>query len=185
MKTITKLDLFLSQEARASLSGRSLKKFLVAVDESEQSLRAVRYVGTVLRGAPDASVTLFHVLKPMPRELLEHGGSENPAEESRLAQELQQEQENWVRAESAKESPLLVMAAQLLEKSGFPQDRVTLKFGHEDNVAHNILDEARSGGYGTIVLSRHGSNGIKRFLSRGITDQLLHEASGVSLWVVD
>ena len=31
---------------------------------------------------PDVVVTLFHVLKPMPRELLEHGGSENPATEA-------------------------------------------------------------------------------------------------------
>ncbi|WP_455370611.1 universal stress protein [Petrachloros mirabilis] len=185
MATITTIDRFLPQAHQISGSVRSVKKFLVAVDESEHSLRAVRYVGSVLRDMREASVTLFHVLKPMPRGLLEHGGSENPAEEVRLAKELQQEQEKWVRAESARESPILTMAANVLQQSGFPQERVTLKFSHDDHVARHILDEARAGGYGTIVVSRQGSNVKKRLLAAGITDQLLRDASGVTLWVVD
>ncbi|MBU6435088.1 MAG: universal stress protein, partial [Nitrospirae bacterium] len=59
-------------------------RILLAIDESENSHRVVQYVGSLLRWTPDAAVTLFHVLKPMPRELLEHGGSENPAAEVQL-----------------------------------------------------------------------------------------------------
>ena len=162
-----------------------LSRILIAVDGSEHSSRALRYVGTLLRDARDVQVTLFHVLKPMPRELLEHGGSEDPAEEIRLAKALQQDQENWVHAESTMEYPILVHALELFGKTGFPLDRVTLKFGHEDDVAHTILNEARTGGYGTIVVSRHGSNGMKRFFGGGITDQLLRDASGYTLWVVE
>ena len=162
-----------------------ISRILIAVDDSEHSARALRYVGTLLREARDVQVTLFHVLKPMPRELLEHGGSEDPAVEVRLDKTLQQDQENWVRAESVMESPILVNALELLGQTGFPLDRVTLKFGHEDDIAHTILDEARTGGYGTIVISRHGSNGMKRFFGGGITDQLLREASGYTLWVVE
>ena len=162
-----------------------LSRILIAVDGSEHSARALRYVGTLLRDTRDVQVTLFHVLKPMPRELLEHGGSEDPAEEIRLAKELQQGQENWVRTESLFESPILVTALELFGQTGFPLDRVTMKFGHEDDVAHTILDEARTGGYGTIVVSRHGSNGMKRFFGGGITDQLLRDASGYTLWVVE
>lgn len=185
MPTITKLEKIIGRAGRLGVSGRSLKKFLVAVDDSDHSLRTVYYVGWVLRDFSDASVTLFHVLKPMPRELLEHGGSENPVEEVRLARGLRLEQEEWVKAESAKESPILVVAAEMLQQSGFPQERVTLKFGHEDDVARNILDEARTGDYGTIVVSRHGANMKKRLLSAGITDRIVREASGVTLWVVD
>lgn len=162
-----------------------LSRILIAVDGSEHSARALRYVGTLLRDTRDVQVTLFHVLKPMPRELLEHGGSEDPAEEIRLAKELQQDQENWVHAESTMEYPILVHALELFRKTGFPLDRVTLKFGHEDDIAHTILDEARTGGYGTIVVSRQGSNGMKRFFGGGVTDQLLRDASGYTLWVVE
>lgn len=162
-----------------------LSRILIAVDNSEHSTRALRYVGTLLRETRDVQVTLFHVLKPMPRELLEHGGSEDPATEVRLAKALQQDQENWVRAESVMEYPILVNALELFGKTGFSLDRVTLKFGHEDDIAHTILDEARTGGYGTIVVSRHGANGLKRLFGGGITDQLLREASGYTLWVVE
>ena len=162
-----------------------LSRILVAVDGSEHSARALRYVGTLLRDTRDIQITLFHVLKPMPRGLLEHGGSEDPAEEIRLAKKLQEDQENWVRTESVFESPILVTALELFGKTGFPLDRVTLKFGHEDDIAHTILDEARTGGYGTIVMSRHASKAIKRFFGGSITDQLLREASGFTLWIVE
>ena len=162
-----------------------LSRILIEVDGSEHSARALRYVGTLLRDTRDVQVTLFHVLKPMPRELLEHGGSEDPAEEIRLAKELQQDQENWVRTESLFESPILATALELFRQTGFPLDRVTMKFGHEDDIAHTILDEARTGGYGTIVVSRQGSNGMKRFFGGGVTDQLLRDASGYTLWVVE
>jgi nucleotide-binding universal stress UspA family protein len=162
-----------------------LSRILIAVDGSEHSARALRYVGTLLRDTRDVQITLFHVLKPMPRALLEHGGSEDPAEEIRLAKKLQEDQDSWVRAESVFESPILVTALELFGKTGFPLDRVALKFGHEDDIAHTILDEARTGGYGTIVMSRHASNAIKRFFGGSITDQLLRDASGFTLWIVE
>lgn len=162
-----------------------ISRILIAVDDSEHSARALRYVGALLCDVRNVQVTLFHVLKPIPRELLEHGGSEDPAKEIRLSKELRQDQENWVRSESAIEYPILVNALELVGKTGFPLDRVTLKFGYEDDIAHTILDEARTGSYGTIVISRQGSNGIKRFFGGGITDQLLREASGYTLWVVE
>jgi nucleotide-binding universal stress UspA family protein len=163
----------------------SVSRILVAVDDSEHSERALRYVGTLLHDTRDVHVTLFHVLKPMPRELLEHGGSEDPSVEVRLAKELLQDQENWVRAESANEYPILVKALEVVGSAGFPLDRVTLKFGHEDNIAHTILDEARNGGFGTIVVGRHGATGIKRFFGEDVTDQLLRNGSGFTLWVVE
>ncbi|MGH7232680.1 MAG: hypothetical protein ACREJU_15185, partial [Nitrospiraceae bacterium] len=71
----------------------------MAVDESQHSERMVSYVGTLLREAGDIKVTLFHVLKPMPRKLLEHGGSENPAVEGQLGDQLRKDQADWYRKE--------------------------------------------------------------------------------------
>jgi nucleotide-binding universal stress UspA family protein len=160
------------------------RRILVAVDDSDHSAQALSYVGSVLRDTRDTEVTLLHVLKPLPRELLEHGGSENPRIEETLGHQLRTEQAEWVRAESAIEYPVFVKALEILKKTGFPVDRVTLKFGHEDDIAKNILEEARAGGYETIVVSRHGGSGIKRIFGGGITDHLLREASGFTLWVV-
>lgn len=159
-------------------------RILVAVDDSDHSRRALSYVGSLLGDTRGTEITLFHVLKPLPRELLEHGGSENPRMEDTLGHQLRAEQEEWIRAESTVEYPILVKALETLGKTGFPIDRISLKFGHEDDIAKNILEEARAGGYDTIVVSRHGGSGIKRLFGGGVTDQLLREASGFTLWVV-
>ncbi|MBU6480016.1 MAG: universal stress protein [Nitrospirae bacterium] len=160
-------------------------RILLAIDESENSHRVVQYVGSLLRWTPDAAVTLFHVLKPMPRELLEHGGSENPAAEVQLGVQLRDEQDAWIRKERESECHVLKKACETLTQSGFDTTRVALKFGHEDDIAGNILEEARSGHHETIVVGRHGTSRIKRIFGGGVTDQLLRDAKGFAIWVVE
>ena len=160
-------------------------RVLLAVDESENSHRVVQYVGSLLRRTPDVAVTLFHVLKPMPRELLEHGGSESPAAEAQLSVQLQSEQDAWIRKERESECHVLRKACETLTQSGFDTSHVALKFGHEDDIARNILEEARNGHHETIVVGRHGTSRIKRIFGGGVTDQLLRDAKGLAIWVVE
>jgi nucleotide-binding universal stress UspA family protein len=142
-------------------------------------------VASVLRERPDIAVTLFHVLKPMPRELLEHGGSENPAAEAQLSQQLRKEQDAWIRQEAEAECPVLIQACETLTQAGFAKHQVTLKIGHEDDIARNILEAAREGKHDTIVVGRQGASGIKRLSGGGVTDQLLRDAKGFAIWVVE
>jgi nucleotide-binding universal stress UspA family protein len=160
-------------------------RILLAVDESENSRRAIHYVGSLLRRTPDVTVTLFHVLKPMPRQLLEHGGSEDPAIEGRLSSQLHKDQESWYQKEQEAKCPVLITARETLEKSGFDSTRVFLKFGHEEDVARSILEEAQSGQHETIVVGRHGTSGIKQIFGGGITDALLRNAKGFAIWIVE
>ena len=184
MTILTTNDNPLSKLQPTSGSRTSARKILIAVDESDQSACAVQYVGSLLRETQDVSVTLFHVLKPMPRELMEHGGSEDPEVEHHLGEQLRKGQEEWVRTEGAIEYPILVKALERLGQTGFPIDRVTLKFGHERDIADTIVDEARAGGYGTVVVTRHGTSGSKRLFGQSITDRLLRDMSEVALWIL-
>jgi nucleotide-binding universal stress UspA family protein len=160
-------------------------RILVAVDESENSHRAVQYVGSLLRRTPEVKVTLFHVLKPMPRGLLEHGGSENPAAEARLSEQLRKDQAAWIQQEAKAECPFLLQALETLTQSGFDRSRVELRIGHEENIARNILEEARSGNHETIVVGRHGASRVKRLFGGGVTDTLLQDAKGFAIWIVE
>ncbi len=81
----------------------------------------------------------------MPRELLEHGGSESPAAEAQLRVQLRNEQEAWIRKEGESECHVLKKACETLAQSGFDRSHVALRYGHEDDIARNILEEARSG----------------------------------------
>ncbi|UVT18604.1 MAG: universal stress protein [Nitrospira sp.] len=159
-------------------------RLLVAVGESERALHAVRYVGSLLQRRPDVIVTLFHVLKPMPRGLLEHGGSENPDMEAELSTRLKEDQETWKKQEREAQCPTLERAHELLMRAGFDKSRVALKFGHEDNIANAILDEARMGQHDTIVVGRTDTPGITRIFSSGITDHLLRDARGLVIWII-
>ena len=181
-KTTANQSLFTAEQALNNhISARTI---LIAVDDSDESARALQYVGALFRDIRDVNVTLFHVLNPMPRELMEHGGSENPEMEDHLGEQLRKDQEDWLRAESAIEYPILVIAMERLGQTGFPLDHVTLKLGHERDIADRIMDEARAGGYGTVVVTRHGPAGTKRLFSSGIIDRLLRDLSGVAVWVL-
>lgn len=159
---------------------------LVAVDESGHALDAVRYVGSLLRTNSDAMVTLFHVFKPLPRALLEHGGSEDPETESCLSEQLRTKQRrHWSIEEQEAECSVLEQARHTLTETGFDPQRVRLKFGHEEDVARNILEEAADGSHDTIALGRHGTSRIKRFLGGGVTDQVVRNAQGIAVWIVD
>ncbi|SRR6266545_288560 len=181
MATITKSDTLLSREKQAVTTP---KKILVAVDNSDQSIRAVHYVGSLLRDSHDVGVTLFHVLNPMPRELMEHGGSENPDIEDHLGAQLRKDQEEWVRREGTIEYPILLKALERLGQTGFSIDRVTLKFGYERDIADTIIDEAKSGGYGTIVVTHHETSSTRRLFGNGLADRLLREVPGVAIWML-
>ena len=160
-------------------------RILVAVDESENSHRVVQYVGLLLCRTPAVAVTLFHVLKPMPRELLEHGGSENPAAEAQLGAQLRMDQQAWLRKERESECSVLSTAWEALMNYGFDANQVAMTFGHEDDIAANILEEARRGEHETIVVGRHGTSRIKRIFGGGVTDQLLRNAKGFAIWVIE
>lgn len=170
---------------RGSDFSLAVMRVLVSLDESECSERVVRYAAAVLRDHRRADVTLFHVLRPLPRQLLEHGGSENPTVEQQLSEQLRREQEAWSQREQEAECPILLQGREILIKEGFDPARIRLKFGHEEDVGRAILEEARSGRHDTIVLGRRGMSRIKRLLIGGITERVLREAQGLTVWVVE
>src|SRR5437879_7894220 len=154
---------------------------LVAVDGAESSDTAAKDAGTMLKDAKGAQITLFHVLRALPPSLLEHGGSENPATEAQLGAQLRKDQDAWYKKEREAKCDVLTKARDLLAKAGFDTTRVRLKFGHEDDVARNILEEVREGGPSTVVVGRQGASRKKRVFGGGVTDQLLRDRKGLSI----
>ena len=73
-------------------------RLLVVLDDSAASRSAVKYVGKFVGKRRRFRICLVHVLPPLPPELLEHGGSEDPAKEARLEADLKAEQQLWISA---------------------------------------------------------------------------------------
>ncbi len=175
-----------SRFAPRSTSNRSAspKNLLIAVDDSSATTRALHYVGALLSETPEITITLFHVLNPMPRELMEHGGSENPDMEHQLGEQLRKDQQEWMHQEETLEYPILERALERLKETGFPTERVTLKLGYAGDLVDTVLDEVRAGGYGTLVITKRGQPGAAHLFSNNIADRLSRDLSGVALWVL-
>ena len=71
-------------------------KLLIAVEDSEASMKAVAYVSQMMRGREHIQICLFHVLPPIPPKLLEFGGAENPNKEKILSTDLKVAQAQWM-----------------------------------------------------------------------------------------
>src|SRR5919198_5611792 len=97
------------------------KNMLIAVDDSEESYRAVAYVGSIIGGRTDCRVSLLHALPPLPRELLEFGGTSDPQQEEQEEGHIKAEQARWIEAVAQAAEPIFTRAKRLLQEANVPE----------------------------------------------------------------
>jgi hypothetical protein len=74
-------------------------------------------------------------------------------------------------------------ALEQFESAGIKKSQIQIKtrvWGHD--VSSAILDEAKTGKHGTIIVARRGDR--KAFFSGQIAIRLLHKVTEQSLWIV-
>lgn len=154
------------------------KKILVAFDDSENAMRAVKYVAASF--SPQHAVTLYSVL-PDTASLCELEGSE-------LTPYFKSQQQAFCALEEKKKtmvSQALDRAREILLAAGFPGDQISTKVEpKKKGIARDIVIEARNG-YDLIVLGRRGISGIKEYFLGSISQKILHLAKESSILVVN
>jgi len=70
------------------------------------------------------TVHLFHALGPLPPQLLESRGSEDPAKEKKVEAEQVQQQESWFSRARAEAEPLLQTATARLRALNLPDAEI-------------------------------------------------------------
>lgn len=149
------------------------KRVLIAMDSSENALRAVDHAGFMLSGT-DCQVTLFHSKRHLrrfvPREVIE------------AAPELE---ELWTNKAGEQIAPYMKKAKEILLNASIPESQLKTRVvdGTRD-AASDILREARSGDYGTIVLGRKGRSGVKEFFMGSTASKVLQNHTGKAVWIV-
>jgi nucleotide-binding universal stress UspA family protein len=159
---------------------------LVAVDESPEAERALRYVASFANGK--ITVRLLHLLPPIPSAHLEHGGAEDPQEEARLDAELREKREAWLREEEEKAQPVFERARTLLCSLGVPEAAISTECRPSVDsvaVARDCVEAAREGGCDTVAVGRSDQHGIKRIFHPHACSELVRKASGLTVWVVE
>ena len=139
-------------------------KILVALDTSEEAMGTVDYVGTMVDGT-DWGITLFHVIRGLDFVLPETG-------------EILQDIEGPVEA-------FLEQAVGRLEKAGLRPDQISTKTASGvASRAKAIVEEAKNGGYGTIVVGRRGLSRVEEFFMGRVSNKVMQLAQEMAVWVV-
>lgn len=163
-------------------------KILLALDGSEPSMKAARYVANLLGNQPDVSVTLFYVLSPIPPSLLEHGGDESQTKPSEVEVEFERRRTSYVEAKQAVECKIFDPVREMFKQAGFREERIQTKCPvpiPESNVANEILKECKEGGYDTIVMGKRGQSRIRTFLTGSVTEKVVRHAKECAVWVIE
>jgi nucleotide-binding universal stress UspA family protein len=149
------------------------KKVLIAMDRSENSQRAVDHAGFMLGGS-DSQVTLFHSKRHLrgflPREVIE------------AAPDLEG---LWRNKAGELIAPYMKKGKEVLIQAGLREEQISTKVvDGSRSVAADILEEARSNSFGTIVLGRKGHSGVKEYFMGSTTSKVLQDSGGMAVWVV-
>ncbi len=158
-----------------------MAKLLIALDSSEGAWRAVDYVAETFGKAPGVQVTLLHILSGLPPAYWDDGHVLQEKEREarkRLVASWQQEQEKlW--------QDLVNKALKRLTTAGLAQGAVTNRFKPKYyDVSDDILDEAKSGTFDTIVMGRRGLGKAKALLLGSVTRKVVDNGKGCAVIIV-
>lgn len=147
-------------------------KVLCAVDGSAGSLKAVDHMAFMLGGNPQCRVTVFHV-----------GASfKNYCPVGFEPEALAGLQEDLRRSDERCMKDFLVQARQALQESGLEADQVDYLFRDSAlSVSGAVLEAARAGDYGTVVLGRSGQERSK-FLGH-VSDKVMAAGQDLAVWI--
>jgi nucleotide-binding universal stress UspA family protein len=149
------------------------KRVLIAIDNSENALRAVDHAGFMLSGT-DCPVTIFHSMRHLRRFV--------PQEVLDEAPELE---ELWKTKAGQAIEPFMTKAKEMLVKAGVSESQISKKVvDGSRSAASDILEEARNNEYGTIVMGRRGISGVQEFFMGSVSSKVLQSSTGMAIWIV-
>ena len=153
-----------------------VKKIMVAIDGSENSLKSLDYIDLMYGPSHNIEVLLFYVLPALPPILTQdHAMSQAYWDGLRAVEESNVEMA---------ENILAVARSAIIEK-GFDKDKISTISKHKDiSIALDIAQMADSNKVDAILLSRHGRTGLKDFFMGEISGKLLEYCKDYPVWIM-
>ena len=149
----------------------NFKNILIAVDPSENAMRAVKYTAIMLKNTPDCSVTLLNIIR---NPLRDHFASKDQWEKAC---------EDTVR----KGREALEKARDVLIDSGIDSSAISIKVveAKKSSIASEIMKVQEEGGFGTVAVGRRGVTKEEEFLFGSVSNKVVHYARNCTVWVVE
>jgi nucleotide-binding universal stress UspA family protein len=155
---------------------KSKRKFLLAVDGSNQAFEAVRYASRLFP-AERMEVVLFHVLTKFPESFWDIEKEPEYRHEGADIRIWEAQQNHEIRT-------FMDKARQLLLDQNVPQNAVHIKIQErKTGIARDILHESQKN-YDGVVLGRWGTSMLKDFLWGSIANKLIGRLTHTPICVV-
>jgi nucleotide-binding universal stress UspA family protein len=149
------------------------KNVLLAVDNSENAMRAVDHAGFMLSGS-GVSVTVFHSKRDLRRFV--------PNE---VLHEFPGIQKFWQKKAGDVVAPYMKKARAMLIQAGLAENQISVKLvDGSRSAARDILKEAEENAIGTIILGRKGYTDVKDYSMGSITKKVLDRAADMAVCIV-
>lgn len=149
-------------------------RFLVPVDLSPYTLRAVDHLAYLLNDHPSVEITLFHSAKMLSGE----------ADELDPAIYNSNWSSDWIREHMHRPDAVFHAPEQILCEQGFPAERIhRLETKKGLYVSRQIIRQALIDDIGTIVMGRRPHNHKKGWLG-GVSDKVVANIQDVAIWLV-
>ena len=147
------------------------RDIMIAVDESENSLKAVSYVGRLLGGLNGFRVLIMHVIN-------------EPGEDYFITSETR---EKWLCHYKKRFKKILDNYRMELIQKGFKPDTVSTSLACRNypSIVKCILSECEKNGFCTIVVGRHGIPRSEEFMFGSISNIMVHHARNCAVWVIE
>ncbi len=146
------------------------RKILIAVNDSDDALRAVQYVGTFMKDINTSTYHLIHVFPDPPPDYYGQGGTLDAYKAIMVNQ--------------GKEA--LDLAIKTLSNYGVPLEKITTDIQLADGrtISDAILEVRERCTCGTLVIGKRGISKNEEFLFGSISNTLSRKSRGFTTWVV-
>ena len=156
-----------------------MKKILVAIDDTPVSMKAVEYAGQ-FGGAADVQISLVHVLPNLPALLWDDGHILSETEKAEQRKVI----DKWLAGRKMKMEPVFKKAVDLLTRMGVKADQIQVKsISDSTDIAESLLEEARNGGYQTLIVGRCDHR-AKHILG-SVSGKIVAQGRGMTVTVVE
>ena len=160
------------------------KKILVAVDASDNAMRAVQYTGNIIGSSPGFTVELLTIERFSARDLFPDEASwKASCEQTRVDLQTFQEKAAFALFEAG--VPSQSVRKRYLTSCNSPLSGDTMQCSPGTSIAQEIIQEIKDGGFGTVVIGRRGVSKAEEFLFGSVSTKIIHYCRGCAVWVVE
>ncbi len=149
------------------------KNVLLAVDNSENAMRAVDHAGFLLAGT-DVKVTVFHSKRDLRRFVSKE-----------VLQEFPEVEKFWQSTAGETIAPYLAKSRESLIRAGLAENQIAVQVvDGSRSAARDILKAAEESSIGAIVMGKKGYSNVTDYAMGSISKKVLERATDMAVCIV-